>query len=360
MPLTMDRTAYGNPRGTFSSEETQNLRALTTAGVLETLPDERFDRITRLACHALRVPTAVVVLHDRECRWMKSAQGLDGTAAETWLSLCDRGVVEGQGPSVIADALTDGRIALHPLVQGAPYVRFFAGHGLVGPDGSRIGSLCAIDRVARTLSRDDADVLVDLAAMVEREISLLETATTDDLTRLSNRRGFCQVAAHVLARCDRDRQPATVVCLDLDHFKSINDQSGHAAGDQVLREFAKLLGGQFRDCEAIGRLGGDEFAVILRARRSSDVLGDLERLREGFARTPLALCHRQLSWSVGLADYVPGSGVGVDELLHRADVAMYEAKARGRAADAARDPPRSSRLRAVLAHARALTGRREP
>jgi diguanylate cyclase (GGDEF)-like protein len=344
-----------------AADETQALRALTTACVLDTLPEERFDRIVRLACRALDVPMAVVSLVDRERHWLKSGAGVDSGESRHWISLCDRSALDRSGPVVVADATLNPQFAGHPLVVGPPHIRFFAGQCIRGPDGSQVGSLCLIDRVPRTLSAADALVLTDLAAMVDREISLLETATTDELTRLSNRRGFAQVANHVLALCRHNQRRATVIGLDLDHFKTINDRHGHAAGDQVLRTYAKMLVTQFPDADAVARLGGDEFVVICSGRTRDQLHGSLERLRAQYALSPLAGAYPGLSWSVGIAEFDPQSTDTIDDLLRRSDLAMYCAKADRNEqqhsqarADAGCDEPRATRLGRIVAQARQL------
>jgi diguanylate cyclase (GGDEF)-like protein len=230
----------------------------------------------------------------------------------------------------VRDALQDERFRDNPLVTGAPDIRFYAGQPIHGPDGSRVGTLCLIDRQPREFDADDASVLADLAAMVDRELALLDRAATDELTSLSNRRGFATVAQQVLALCRRNQQPAVVVGIDLDNFKSINDDFGHEAGDRALRIFAKLLGSTFRESDVVARLGGDEFAVLCSATTAVNLTGSLERLANAFAASPLARDYPKLSWSYGLAEYRPDSGAAVDDLLRAADACMYDAKVEAR------------------------------
>ena len=212
---------------------TQRLCSLTTLCIIDTLPEERFDRITRLACRALGVPIALVSLVDRERQWFKSKQGLEACETSRHISLCG-----------------------HAILRKGPFVV---------PDGSRIGTLCLIVHQAREFSAGDVVTLADLAVMVDRELALLSRAATDELTNLSNRRGFATVAKQVLALCHRNQQPAVVVGVDLDNFKSINDDFGHEAGDHALRVFAKLLYSHVRDSDVVARLGGDEFSVLCSA-----------------------------------------------------------------------------------------------
>jgi diguanylate cyclase (GGDEF)-like protein len=311
-------------------DEKKRLRELTTLCILDTLPEERFDRITRLAARAFRVPIALVSLVDRERQWFKSKQGLGATETGRNVSFCGHAILR-EGAFVVEDALLDERFTDNPLVVGEPRIRFYAGHPIHGPNGSRIGTLCVIDRQPREFGDDDRAALSDLAGMVDRELALLEGATTDELTRLANRRGFTQVAMHVLALCRRNQLPAVVVGFDLDNFKSVNDSHGHQAGDEVLREFSSLLFCHFRESDVVARMGGDEFAVLCSGTTGDHLAGSLERLRGAFAASELASRFPALSWSAGLADFLPSTEDTVNDLLDAADARMYEVKSAGKA-----------------------------
>jgi diguanylate cyclase (GGDEF)-like protein len=147
---------------------------------------------------------------------------------------------------------------------------------------------------------------------------------------LSNRRGFTMVARHVLALCRRNRQGAVVVAFDLDHFKSINDQHGHEAGDDVLRRFAKQLYSHFRTSDVVARFGGDEFSVLCSGASHEQVMESVQRLKCEFDESALAKTYPALSWSAGLAAFDPRSDQSIDELLRMSDARMHCAKAEGR------------------------------
>jgi GAF domain-containing protein len=238
-------------------DETQRLRSLATLCILDTVPEERFDRITRLACRAFGVPIALVSLVDRERQWFKSKQGLDACETARDISLCGHAILH-ESPLVVRDTLQDERFRDNPLVTGGPHIRFYAGHPIHGPDGSRVGTLCLIDRQPCEFDAGDASALADFAAMVDRELALLDRAATDELTSLLNRRGFATVAQRIIALCRRNQQCAVVVGIDLDNFKSVNEDFGHDAGDRALRMFGKLLTTHFRESDAVARRGGDE------------------------------------------------------------------------------------------------------
>jgi diguanylate cyclase (GGDEF)-like protein len=311
------------------TDETQRLRALQGLCVLDTLPEERFDRITRLAARLFEVPIALVSLVDRDRQWFKSRQGLDAPETGRDVSFCGHAILRA-APLIVPDSLADPRFAGNPLVTGGPGVRFYAGHPVHAPDGSRVGTLCLIDRRPREFSAEDAAALADLAQMVDRELALVTLATIDELTHLSNRRGLTDIASRVLALCRRQGVPATLVAIDLDGFKQINDRCGHAAGDVVLQKFADLLLKHFRDSDVIGRLGGDEFCVLAGGATAAQVQASLERLQAGFGHSALGKAHPGLAWSAGIVEFDPASSLDLDALLEAADQRMYRAKCDGR------------------------------
>ncbi len=134
------------------------------------------------------------------------------------------------------------------------------------------------------MSEDDIDALRDMAEMVEDEIKVSSQVTVDDLTQVANRRGFHLIADHLLSLCRRTGTTAEIAFFDLDGFKAINDTYGHAAGDDLLKHFAKLLVKCFRTADAIGRLGGDEFVVLL-SNSQGGARTALDRLQEMADRT---------------------------------------------------------------------------
>jgi len=198
-------------------------------------------------------------------------------------------------------------------------------------DGSRVGTLCIIDNQPRDFSAGDQALLADLAAMVDRELSLLTMATIDELTQLSNRHGFTEIATHLLALCRRHGKPAALLVLDLNGFKQINDSLGHAVGDDVLRMFGRLLLKHFRTSDIVARLGGDEFCVLEGGATEAQLGESLARFAADFSGSVLAKAHPGLSWSSGIVGFDPASRVDLDALLKAADQKMYGDKRRWQA-----------------------------
>ncbi len=162
-------------------------------------------------------------------------------------------------------------------------------------------------------------------------VTIRELAQVDELTRLSNRRHILEALAAEQVRAKRSGQALSVVLVDLDHFKAINDRHGHAAGDAVLSEFAGALRAGLRDFDAAGRWGGEEFLLLLPKTSAAAAAAIVDRLREAVAC--LSLDHvvpgLRISFSAGVAECAAGEAS--DAAIERADRAMYLAKRAGRA-----------------------------
>lgn len=154
-------------------------------------------------------------------------------------------------------------------------------------------------------------------------------ATVDPLTGLHNRRIAEQRLAGEVARSRRYGQPLTVMMLDLDGFKQVNDQHGHAAGDALLREFALRLNAAIRSSDVAMRIGGDEFMVLLPGTLPEEVNHLLPRLRE--IRVDVRGIAIRVTFSAGWAGYIPGDTP--EKLLERADQELYTQKRDGKNAD---------------------------
>ncbi|MBT8336798.1 MAG: GGDEF domain-containing protein, partial [Gemmatimonadetes bacterium] len=162
-----------------------------------------------------------------------------------------------------------------------------------------------------------------------RSLSLI-----DDLTGLYNRRGFTELGEQYLKLARRSGRAVTVVYLDVDRFKNINDTHGHPVGDQALRRVAKILRNTFRRSDIVARLGGDEFAVLALETSGEPAEWLAQRLREGVSvHNSSEDAPFQLAASVGVARAVGDAEVSLDDLLAQADAAMYrEKRAKQRAA----------------------------
>lgn len=309
------------------ADEAARLATLRSLNILDTPAEERFDRVTRLAKRLFGVPIAVVSLVDANRQWFKSCDGLDGTEASRDTSFCGHAIC-GDDILLIPDATHDTRFFDNPLVTGEPHIRFYAGRPLSAANGAKLGTLCLIDRKPRDFDAEDRALLHDLAQMAEQELGAVQMATMDELTSLSNRRGFSVLGQHAVELCRRLSRPATLVYFDMDGFKPINDKFGHAEGDRALRAFGAELRAVFRESDVVGRLGGDEFAVLLTNTDEAGCRDALVRLHAQVAawnmRNPMGYA---LRFSTGTITFNPYFHTGIDNLLAEADAAMYVNKA---------------------------------
>ena len=157
-----------------------------------------------------------------------------------------------------------------------------------------------------------------------------ELVHVDELTRAFNRRSLLARLAEELSRSQRTHVPFSVAMLDLDHFKDVNDNHGHATGDEVLKTFARVAQTAMRKTDVFGRYGGEEFMMILTASGKTGSIIALERVRAAVAAHDWAAIAPglKLTVSAGLAEYREGESV--DQLVNRVDAALYRAKHAGR------------------------------
>lgn len=305
--------------------ESNRIRALHV-GVLDTPPEERFERLARLARALFDVPTALVSLLDADRHRIKTHQGREAADAPPEWTVCAEAILQ-DGSLVVADTHLDDRFKAGPLGNGEGVVRFFAGTQIRAPGGFPIGTLSIIDDKPRGSSGHEEELLSDLAYLVEREFAALRLATTDELTGLTNRRGFHLLAGHSLALGQRVGNAATLLLFDLDDFKKINDSAGHAAGDAALASFAAELLANFRDSDVVARLGGDEFCVLMSGAAVKDSQGTLAKLAARVARRNQGrVDENRIRYSVGVVTFDPELHTTLSDLVEAADTAMYEAK----------------------------------
>lgn len=206
--------------------------------------------------------------------------------------------------------------------------------------GRVLGSLQLFCQSADAFTEDDAQLLWTLALVAENLLTreqanegLLRFAFTDYLTGLRTRGYFEQQLDLEVKRSDRKGEQFSLLMVDIDHFKTLNDTHGHHVGDQVLRQVTSLLVKDMREVDTVARYGGEEFVIILPEATQEEALLVAERLRKAVQNSDFQIedirGHEKLTISIGLAVY------GVDatcrqKLLEYADAALYAAKARGR------------------------------
>ena len=197
---------------------------------------------------------------------------------------------------------------------------------LVTPDGRYLRAHCTV--------LDDGGRMItywDISELVLKEQQLEKLASTDSLTGLYNRRHFLEIAEAEWERFQRYHRPLSVLMIDIDHFKKVNDQYGHAIGDEALIGVGRALNNRRRKSDIVGRIGGEEFAIllpetdILQARTVANRL--CKRISEKVVRSQSV--QFKVTASIGIAS-ASASMSGIDALMKSADTALYQAKALGR------------------------------
>ncbi|WBH17430.1 sensor domain-containing diguanylate cyclase [Sphingomonas radiodurans] len=307
------------------------LAALRRLAVLDTAIEEPFEKIVTLVRTVLAVPMATVTLVDRDRQWFKAKRGLEADETPRSISFCTH-TIKQREPLIVENAQLDPRFAGTPLVAGPPHIRSYAGVPLRTPEGYNVGSLCAMDTRPRQFSPADIAILKNFANIVCDELELRLIAQLDHLTGALTRRGFVEQAEREIARSRRYDRPSALMMLDLDHFKSVNDTYGHAAGDQVLLQVTEIAKVALRPSDVFGRLGGEEFAVLLPETNGDEAFIVADRLREAIANYAVRLPNGEpltVTASFGVAALGPAH-TSFPAWLESADAMLYAAKSSGR------------------------------
>jgi diguanylate cyclase (GGDEF)-like protein len=307
----------------------------------DTLPEESFDRIARLAAASLRAPVAIVSLLDDDRHVVKSSVGLTGRS-RVWRKVplalrYSRQVVTTSRPVFMgnnAEAKTPDGVA-------------YAVAPIIMTDGQVIGTIAVIDTTPHAWTHTEVTALMDVASLLVTELELrsdlslkrqtqehlLYSTLHDSLTGLPNRSLFTERLRHAMRRAARHPDDLfAVLFLDLDRFKDVNDNLGHFAGDELLRAVARRLEACIRPEDTVARLSGDEFAILLESITDiSDAGRVAERIEEALS-FPINLAGAEVTTSASMG--IVTSSMAHDQpeqLLRSADMAMYRAKAAGRA-----------------------------
>lgn len=331
----------------ITQEEEQRLGAVARTSLLDRPEEERFRRIVRLVQRHFDANVCSITLVDRDRQFFVSQKGLACRETPRSESVCSL-VVGEKVPLVVSDlSAYEPTQCFHDLIYRQNY-HFYAGVPLWSPDGWPLGTLCILDHETRNFGPEDLDSLIDFAAIVEDEIAVARVDRTnhdllaeverlrlrafvDALTGVWNRGAVFELLHRERERAQRGTKPLSVAMLDIDFFKNVNDTHGHAAGDEVLKELCVRLKGAVRPYDAVGRYGGEEFVVVFPETVSEEAVMLGERLRSVIADTAFELPNLKLpiTISVGLGT-TTGEDDTVEDLLSRADSALYKAKRTGR------------------------------
>ncbi|NEZ04943.1 GGDEF domain-containing protein [Wenzhouxiangella sp. XN201] len=336
--MASDQTA-SVPAPPIPEDEVERLEELRSLHILDTAAEERFDRYTQLVADVFDFPVVLVSLIDRDRQWIKSSCGLDLKQTERDVSFCAHAINES-GIFIVPDAREDSRFADNRLVTGPPYIRFYAGCSVHGPNGYPLGTLCVIDREPRDFDQRRCDQLRQFAQLVEREIchrhefdklreSVEYKAFNDPLTRLPNKRTFIDRLDTLIAVREAEGGHLAVVLFNLGGLRYINQAFGVSTGDELLREVAGRLEGAAPADASPARLGGDEFVLVLPTvdGEAGAVDATLERIRAALSR-PYHVGGREhfVNFQVGVSFY-PEHGSRSAALLEKACAAIHTREA---------------------------------
>jgi diguanylate cyclase (GGDEF)-like protein len=345
-------------------DEAERLAVLRELNILDTPPEERFDRITRISQEAFKVPICLISLVDADRQWFKSCQGLAVRETAREISFCGHALLS-EDSLYVPDARQDERFHDNPLVTGEPFVRMYAGHPLLLPNGSKAGTLCVIDHKPRILEAGELALLRDLAKLAEHELNtvhltelvlelkefqdslirthkqlarnneiLTKSFLIDRLTGLPNRRYFELFLSRALNRTRRGGQSLSLLYFDLDFFRIYNAQEGTRAGDELLQQVGSLLKESVKSPpQFLARLKDDEFAVVLPGADSQDAMAYAHDIRSRIkalkVEHPGSRVGRYVTVTVGGFTTPPDSIVSPEAVMGRVNQALGLGKSRG-------------------------------
>lgn len=266
--------------------EASRISSLVKLDVLDSPPEERFDRITRLAQHIFDVPVALISLVDKKRQWFKSKQGLDARETCRRSSFCAHAITlpVTADPSnrilEVHDTLLDQRFHDNPLVVGEPHIRFYAGFVLQSHDEHNLGTLCIIDSEPKQLTSDQLAALFDFGMMAQDALQSLRYEDKDIHTGLYNRRGFLSVADYVLAESANQELYTTLIYIEKINFRLLIKEFGKLVEREILINFVDALKSVFRASDVIARIDDDRFLVLTSHNQSFEIERVLSQLQE--------------------------------------------------------------------------------
>lgn len=334
--------------------EEQRLAALESYSILDTISEREYDDLAFLTAHICGTSISTIAFLDKDRKWHKSKYGIDKDSVPREFAICSHTIM-GSECLIINDTLEHETFSRIGMVVNPPHVRFYAGVPLISSDGFAIGTLCAIDTEPKQLDAIQCRALKTLAHSVEsmlearRSVLLLEKqqlqlhqhqanidklnqalslqSRTDVLTGLWNRRVQDEVLDRELKRHKRDCQPIGLMMLDIDHFKTVNDQYGHELGDKAIQLVARILAKHTRETDYCIRYGGDEFIVILPNISREFIEATSNRIKSEIESSSVEITVFTVSIGVVVVESI---NIASDNVLHQVDQCLYLAKSNGR------------------------------
>lgn len=312
------------------ANEAQRLRSLERHGLLDTASDPYLEKLLNLATDVLKTPIALVSLVDERRQWFLSSRGLEVRETPRPMAFCAHTIV-GDDILIVPDACNDERFNTNPLVLEGPRIRFYAGVPLKSTDGYNLGTLCVIDHEPHEPTALQLEQLQLIADLVMHDIELRHQSLLCPVTGVYSRQPFFQLGAKEFLHARERHQPLSLVNVDIDNFRLINNRWGHDAGDRVLRQFAQLCQEHLQKRDLIGRIGDEEFGLLLVGLDERSAMVFAQNLHAVAATMPGVYTNTDyhLAISGGVTSLSP-SDQGFDDLFKRADRALDLAKSNGR------------------------------
>jgi diguanylate cyclase (GGDEF)-like protein len=305
-------------------DEEARLESLRELWLLDSEPEERFDRVTRMAQRLFQVPIAVFSLVDAERVWFKSKVGLDFPQLQRGDAFCSHAILT-DGIIQVEDAAEDPRFRNSPVVKSAPGVRFYAGFPVRSAERRRVGVLAIMDTRPRVLDADDLSSLADLARGIEMEISATHVSTVDELTGMLNLRGFHQFADKLLKISARSGTALSLLYVDV-----LNPRAAGSPRDRetVLKQVADTINQTFRQSDVLARIGSARFCALL--PENSDHAGETATARlqtaiRAWNMEPGIPFHLDVVASGARFD--PANPAALDQLMSRAETSVNAMRA---------------------------------
>ena len=307
--------------------------------------DQQMARIQRIGARLFNVASCIITLG----KIGSATANADCSVASVESAFCCSLPLIAER-SVVLDTQKDPVLAKHCALTGSQHIRFYAAQPVYTNESELIGSVALLDNAPRDLFGEaDRQMLADLAALIERELAfrsvnalqldlqkknknLRRKSLIDPLIGTWNRGAIMRILTLEAIRCDKAGLPLSLIVADLDYFKKINDTYGHPAGDAVLVKVASRLRSCIRPQEALGRYGGEEFLIVLPGSSHLTAMAVAERMRQAIAAQPETIGSTTLSLTIsaGVAATDVFPSATTEELISRADIALYAAKDAGR------------------------------
>ncbi|MCP9803478.1 sensor domain-containing diguanylate cyclase [Cyanobium sp. T1G-Tous] len=334
----VDVETFSPPENHF--KEVERLRILLGLKILDTKPEEKFDRYTRIGKALLGVEHCLISLVDAERQWFKSDAGNIGCSETSrGVSFCGHAINQQGRILLVEDASSSQIFKGNPLVVDGPKIRFYLGVKIRDKATSLpLGTLCGISSSPMSPTDEKINSMIELANCVEADIANMQYASCDPLTGLSNRRAFFSFANQLINIAASAHHCLIFLYFDLNRLKFVNDSYGHEAGDFFIKHFASALQASVRSgshCDVPTRLSGDEFAVILIAENPNGLVRILlERLDVNLSKSSKKFkdtfsINVDITCSAGSSQSMPvysADDISIPALLNQAEAHMRASK----------------------------------